>query len=360
MHRVATKADLETALRSVARTLAARQLARCGFAGCAGAAAALTVALLFMDLLPRVLFSATAGLAGPLALMLVGFVAGAWFELRRRSLPGVTEAALALQARLPGDAGAMAAVLRIDADHAFYNPLVTRAAKELQAALAAPAPVLIPTSKLVLTPVLVLIGALALAVALTVAAPTETDLIATDQPVADRAWANIDVASGRSEADHKALQEALGMKQAAASLRDSATTLREASSTDEKSAALANAREALTDAADRGAATDLKSDDLPATVPDNEAELEALAARLDAAADSLGDAAARIEEGKPAGSRDTAREGDFGADAKVRALVPFTLRLEAAQSPAAVAAQSPARRELAGRAVKSLEDIRNP
>jgi hypothetical protein len=336
--------------------LVLRQLARAAFSGIAAGAVALGLAVVFFDVLPRLLFSATGGAAAMAVAGMAGFIAGVAFELLRSKAPGMHEAALALEARLPHDTGALAAALRVVDSNPFYRPLLARAAEELKQAEQRPGPVLISTRRLTLVPLLALASGIAFAA-----------VVSAERPVGDSAasagvqedkrdtWSSVDVGGGRTEADRDAYRKALGMKETAAQLNNSAATLRNpAADTEQRNRALNEAKKAIEDGGE--ATTGLSPDGLPALAPEDAGEREEIANKLDAAADVLTTAAAGIEAGKVAGTEDSGKGGEFNTDVRREDLVimPPTPRAESARAET-IAAQTPARRALAQRAVKALE-----
>lgn len=361
MNALNTRVELESRLRGVAARLVARQAVRAAFSGLAGAAAALGLGLVFLYLLPRLLFASQAGLPSLLLITLAGFLAGAAWELRRYRTPSLQEAALSLEARLAHDSGALAAALRIPEDSAFAAPVFARAADELRQAQQAPAPLLIPTRKLVLVPLLALAAGVALVAVVGAQPPRAADSTPAvgDTPGVSSDWPGVDTGGSRSAADREALRKALGMKETAAQLNRTAATLRNASSDPAaRETALREAKHAL--GSSESESSGLSAEEIPNVAPDTEANRQALADRLEAAAASLQATAAKLEEDGRSGVADSGKAGDYRPGTPRTELVPFPAVAERASAPTeSVAAQTPARRALAERAVKALEHLQN-
>ena len=357
MPGLASRLELETRLKGVAARLVARQFARAGFSALAGAGIALGLGVLFLDLLPRLLFATTAGVLPVAACALGGFVVATVYEFRKFRTPTLQDAALSLESRLEHDTGALGAALRTGEDSAFYRPLLVQAGEDFAQADRAPAPVLISTVRLVAVPLIVLAAGVAFLWVLTAGvpqAPGGGDEGANESP---SAWAPVDIGGGRTAAEQAAYREALGMKETAATLNRSAATLQDASaSLEEKTRALRNAEAALAEG--KAVSAEMESIDLPGELPDSEADQQALAEKIMQAAAALADAAARIEEG--AATEDTGGNGEFGESTAARELVPFPPPAAIApRAQEALAVQTPARREMAKRAVAALERVRN-
>lgn len=351
-----TRGQLESRLRASKARLVARQGLRSAFSGLAGAACGLGLGVVFLELLPRLLFATSLGIAPALAAGAAGCAAALVADLRRYRMPSLQETALALEARLTQDTGALAAALRVDETDPFYAPLLVRAEADLTAAEHAPAPVLIRTRKLVLVPLMALASGVAFAAVVAAEPPVQANAAVTARGGNESKWRSVDVGGGRTEVEAAALREALGMKEQAAALNRSAATLREAESTQsERNQALQDAKSAL-EGAD-GKAAVIAPTDLPETAPTDANDRGRLADALEAAASGLTAAAENVAKGN-AGSEDTGNEGDFNAvDASGR-LVPFAPALvtqDARQN--ATATQTPARRQLAQRAVAELEKL---
>ena len=361
MPAITTRADLEARLRSAAAKLLARQVARAAFSGLAGAALALGLSVVFLDVLPRLLFSVSAGAAVVAGVGVVGFVVAAAVQWRRYRMPDLHDAALAMEARLKHDTGALAAALRLDESSAFFRPLLVRASDDLQMAEAAPAPVLIPTRRLVLIPMLALAAGVAFVAVLNAVPPEGRAPLAVAPQDDDRAaWADIDVGGSRSDSDRDAYRHALGMEKTAATLRDSAKTLRDANaSADSKRQALEDARKSLADA--EGDFEGAKATELPQNLPADAAEQAEIAKQLEAAAAGLGAKAAELKKSKGGNSEDSGESGEFKVNGAERKLVPFpAIALHPEELPAqSLAAQPPARRAMAQRAMQALERLQD-
>lgn len=362
MQQIATRAELESRLKRAALRLLARQVVRAAFSGVAGAAFGLALGVVFLELLPRALFAYSAGGVALAAVSAAGFVFGMSLEWRRYRMPTLQDAALALESRLDNDTGALAAALRVDEASSFYRPVLARATGELHEAEQASAPELISTRRLVLVPLFALaVGVAVVAVMGMKPPPTKTGIagvLPTDSE-SRQTWNNIDVGGDRTAADSSAYREAMGMEEVATTLNNSATTLRDAEATrDSKQQALADAREAA-DSVDVEA-VGLSPTDLPAELPDDaetQAELAdkimSAAAGLSAKADSL------RKDGKAGATEDSGTNGKFDVSDTSREFVTLpALKIERSElAPKSLAAQTPARRAMASRAMQSLARI---
>jgi hypothetical protein len=352
---IATRRELEAHLRGVALRLLVRQVARSAFSGLAGAGALLVLAVLFVDVLPRLLFGAAAPAWVLVAAVPLGFVLGMAYEFRRFRAPSLQDAALALEARLNPDTGALGAALRVGEGAPFYRPLLTQAGDELERASKVRGPALISTARLIVVPLVVLTGALAFAWSL--GAPPPADPTEGPDPGARmQAWAPMNIGGGRDSADGEAHRKALGMKEMAAKLNAAAATLRDSeASLAQKQQALQEAGEAVRADVPTGEARVEVPDDLP----EGEAEIHELATRLEQAAAGISTAARELEStGAP--GEDTGGDGDFDVPGRVTELVPFPKQEPGAVNPQEVlAAQAPGRRAMARRAVEALESIHN-
>jgi hypothetical protein len=361
MNATTTRAELESCLRGVAARLVARQIARTAFSGLAGAAAALGLGVVFLDLLPRLLFAAHAGLLPLLLTACAGFVLTAAWELRRYRAPSLQDAALSLEARLPHDSGALAAALRLPDDSAFAAPVFARAADELQQARQAPAPLLIPTRRLVLVPLLALAAGVALVAVVSAQPPRAAQSLPVvgDTPGSSSDWPGVDTGGTRSTADREAYRKALGLKETATQLNRTAAALRDASANPAaRETALKDAKQAL--AASESESSGLSAEEIPAVAPVTKAEREGLADRLEAAATSMQTAAAKLEQDGRSATTDSGKAGEFKPGKARGELVAFPAVETSESAPAEVlAAQTPARRALAERAVKALEGLQN-
>lgn len=361
MPAVTTRAELESRLRAASMRLVLRQAVRSFFSGVAAAAVALGLAVLFMDLLPRLLFGVTAGAGVLMAISAAGFAlgtAGAW---RRYRIPTLQETALSLQARLEHDSGALAAVLRVQEADQFLRPLLAQASGALSKAEHAPAPVLISTRRLILVPLLALVAAVGFAAVINSVPPTGTAPLASTPSERKReTWSNIDTGTTRTASDREAYRKALGLEETATTLSQSAATLRDAdASAETRQRALDDAREAVADSDSEfsGVSTSDLPDELPAG-----AEAQAkLADKLERMASGLGAKAQELKEGKAGSTEDSGADGEFKVNGEARDLVPFPVvsigRSDLAGE--ALATQTPARRALAERARVAYEKIQN-
>jgi len=359
MNAITSRAELETQLRAEAARLIARQAVRAAFSGLAGGALAMGLGVLFLDLLPRLLFATHAEWPWLLLTAAAGAMVGIGLELRRYRAPSLQDAALALEARLSRDSGALAAALQVEENSVFYAPVLARATNELRQARQAPAPLLIPTRKLVVVPALALAAGVALIAVVSIKPPDARGsggaATAANQQSSD--WTGVDVGGTRSEADRAAYRKALGMKETAAQLNRTAAVLRdESAGQSARDSALKNAKQALGEA--QVNEVGLAAEDLPVEAPVDEAERAALAERLEAAAGKLGAAAMKLEQGDRSATVDSGKAGEFRPGKARTELVPFPVLTRMPAAPAeAIAAQTPARRELADRAVQAFERL---
>jgi hypothetical protein len=339
---------LNSSLRNVALRLLGRQLLRAVVSGVAWGAAAALAAVVLVVALPLMIglgfaFSVWIALAATAA----GFMAGMTRRLWALRVPGARDAALALQARLPGSESALATALQLR-DEAFAAPVLRRARIELESALKQPAPHVLSNRALLLAPTLMLAGAVALTWAFTVEFASS---VAADRQGARAASFSVDLPTSRDAADTQALADALGLQTAADAMREAAQVMRnEAASQEQRQDALEQARHSATETAD--ATLQQAAGELPAIAPLEAHEREALAARLENIAAGAGERAAHA-----GGITDTGREGDMAARRQQEQFVPFPrIELPRESTPAAeLAAQPPERRALAQRAMKELE-----
>ena len=358
MSDLGSRAELEARLRGVASRLVVRQFARAGFAGVAGGGVGLGLGVLFLEVLPRLLFGAGGGPASIVACAVVGLAVSAGYVLRRFNVPDVHEAALALEARLEKDTGALAAMLRVQEDGAFYRPLLAQAQADYAVASCAPAPELISTPRLVAVPLVVLVSAVAFIWVLTVDVPEHRNTGGAESAGGATSWSPVDVGNGRSAEDKTAYRKAIGMTEVAASLNKAAATLRDRNaSREDKTRALTDAQSALADG--RSEVAGAQPIELPNELPANMTEQDALAEKISAAAAALAREAGRVTNGVD-GTEDTGGGDVFGDPTSARDLVPFSKQLPVeATRQEALATQTPARRTMANRAIAELERIRN-
>ncbi|MBZ0135900.1 MAG: hypothetical protein K8I27_05965 [Planctomycetes bacterium] len=349
-----TRSELEARLRGVAARLVVRSLARAGFSGLGGAGLGLGLGVLFLDALPRLLFSSTGGVLPVVLCGVAGAIAGAALSLRRFEAPTLHDAALALEARLAHDTGALGAALRVDDSSAFYRPLMAQAGADFVSAAASPAPVLISTSRLVAVSLIALASGVAFAWAVSAGAPAVEGAVTPPDTTA-AGWAPVDIGGGRSEADRAALREVLGLKETAATLNRAATTLRDAgASRPDKQRALEDAKSAISSS--DTATMEILPDELPGDADGQ----SVLADKLDVIAGELKGRASGIEADGGVATRDSGGDGGFNHDVAPRNLALFTVQTGRSASPRGMlATQTPERRAMAQRAVAALERIRN-
>ncbi|MBK8206116.1 MAG: hypothetical protein IPK87_04875 [Planctomycetes bacterium] len=347
-----TSVSLHAQLRVVALRLLARQALRAIVtAMLAGSVTALAGVLLLVAL-PLALGAAfESAPLWVLALAIFGFVAGLVAALRRTRVPGVTDAALALEARLGDDDGALATALQLANTDRFHQPVLKRAGEALSRALRLPAPHVLTTSSLVLAPLLLLAATTALVWALGVDVPAGPGT--RPDAAADTAF-SINVQSGRDAADAGARAEAMGLQKAAAAMNKAAQLMRSESATHEqRQGALDEAKRAGEAAADtqvqQGAAG------LPQTAPSSPEDRQALATRLENLAMGAGEKAGE-KAGDKGGTGDSGKEGEVGSGTVEQRFVPFpVVKRSAAESTSELASQTPERRDFAKRALAALE-----
>ena len=361
MQQTVTRAELESRLKSVAMRLVVRQVVRASVSGVTGAAFGLAVGIVFLDLLPRALFAFSAGGGALAASGMLGFLVGSLLDWRRYKLPTLQDAALALEARLENDTGALAAALRVEEGSSFYRPVITRAAGELRRAQEASAPELLSTRRLVLVPMFALAVGVGVVAVLGMTPPDRvTSIPAPPTEVSDarESWNAIDTGRDRTDSDSAAYREAMRMEETATTLKKSAKTLRDAAaSSDSKQQALDEARKAVESVGNE--TVGLAPGDLPDELPADTKDQAVLADKLEGAAAGLSADAARLKADSAATTQDSGTSGDFDVSVSPREFVTLpALKLEPGKSTAqSLATQTPARRALAARAVQSLERI---
>lgn len=343
-----TSMSLQAQLRVVALRLLARQALRAVVAGMLAGSAAALAGVLLLAALPLALGAAfESAPLWVLALAVCGFVAGVVAALRRTRIPGVTDAALALEARLGDDDGALATALQLADTDRFQQPVLKRAGEALNKALRLPAPHVLTTGSLVLAPLLLLAATTALVWAFGVDVPSGPGTRA--DTAADTAF-SINVQSSRDAADAGTRAEAMGLQKAAAAMNKAAQVMRSESATHEqRQGALDEAKRAGEAAADaqvqQGAAG------LPETAPSSPEERRALAARLENLAMGAGEKA-----GDKGGTGDSGKEGEIGSGTVKQRFVPFpAVKRSAAEATSELASQTPERRDFAQRALAALE-----
>ncbi len=341
-----SRQHLHSRLRRVALRLTLRQFARATVRGViwAGACGVLAVGLLVaLPLLMGEALDLAAWVAAGIACvaLIVGFLSAA----AGTRLPGVSDAALSLQARLRDDDSAIATALQLRQGDYFEAPVLTRAGDALRKALEQPAPHVLRLRELLLAPV----AALAVVTALVWAFESRPP-VAASPASADRGSASafsLDLPTGRVP-DSGTTGRSTAIAALRDALRDAADALQ---STDFNRAneALESARRAMADASSH----DLQQagQSLPSDVPNDMAGRRELAARIEAIADGLGGA-----EGGEGGTSDSGREGDQPSAMDNTVLVPFP-KADRRQGgiAAEIALQSPQRRALAQRALELEE-----
>ncbi|MCC7510437.1 MAG: hypothetical protein IT464_13835 [Planctomycetes bacterium] len=343
-----TSSSLHAQLRVVALRLLARQALRAVAAGALTGSVAVLAGVLLLVALPLALGAAfESAPLWVLAFALCGFVAGLVGTLRRTRVPGVTDAALALEARLGDDDGALATALQLAETDSFQQPVLKRAGEALGRALRLPAPHVLTTSSLVLAPLLLLAATTTLVWAFGLDVPAGPGTRPDAAP--DTAF-SINVQSGRDAGDARTRAEAMGLQKASAAMNKAAQLMRSESAThDQRQGALDEAKRAGEATADtriqHGAA------DLPDTAPSSPEERQALATRLENLAIGAGEKA-----GDKGGTGDSGREGGIGSGAVEQRFVPFpVVKRSADEATSELASQTPERRDFAQRALAALE-----
>lgn len=345
--------ELRRQLRRVALGLFARQLARALPAALCTAGAALSAALLLLVLLPGMLFSG-ALLPAPVCLALftpAGAVIGAAWALRRLRLPGLSDAALALESRLGHSDGSLATVLETRGP--FALPLADRARRELAVAMAAPAPHLLSTRALLVAPLALLaaVGLSALAWDVPAGAGLPGLDAGRDAQRPGSGLTAIDTGASRGAVDSAALAEAQGLRRAAADLTRAAAQLRQAATQAEAARALDTAR-----AAQAGLTPEQRvALELPAQAPETPQLRARLADDIAAAGGALGRRAESVAGKAAGGQGGTGDPGDLTPPSQFVAFPAPVVK--SSQQPAAseLAGQSPARRALVARALESAK-----
>ena len=345
-------------LAKVGNALLRRQALRSLFAALTWSACGMLTALLLLSFLPWLLMGA-APAAAPLISATVALacaIAGAWVSLRGYRPPNEPECALTVEARAEKPVFALSTMVGLRDDDPFAAPLLRCATAELAEAARRPGPHLLRTSRLICGPLLVLAAGVAFVGAMAAPDPAGNAPAApaSERPVA----ASLDLGASRSEADMRALERAMGLREGATRLERAAATIRDSGTRDEeKQAALDSARREL-----RRAGSGAGSGDgapLPTDLPRGTAAREELAASIEAAAGTLRTRA--IAAGTRAGTVDTGGDAraDPRADGVAReagfvafAAAPPEKRVEAAAK--SLAMQSPARRALAQRAERAM------
>lgn len=345
----ATRHALQVRLRIVALRLLARRVARAVVHGVIAGSAVALLAVAALVVLP-VLFGA--GLAdGPLlaaAAGILGFVFGMLREIGSAPIPGMKEAALALEARLEHSNGSLATAIDL-AGGEFEKPVLARATDALKDASARPGPHVLGVRSLMLAPLLALCAATAFLWAYGLEAPADTGGMGPGVQPPTSAF-SVDVPSGRSAEDRAALARALGLRHAAEAMRTAAQTVRsEAALQEQRQQALEQARQAAAESAD--AELQRGTEELSDIVPSRREERELLATRLENLAMGAGERA-----GESPGTTDTGREGELESSGTSTGFVPFPrFALKPEGESAALVAQPPERRALARRAMQELE-----
>jgi hypothetical protein len=340
---------LQRRLNRVGWMLFARQFARALPHALIGASAGCVGATLLLVLLPATLFgSAIISAQDALAIFgAAGAALGFALRLRHARKPAARETALALESRIGTPTASLVTALEAGGD--FAAPVLQRAARELDSALAARGPQLYSNRALLAAPAAVLVAALTLALAW----GTATDLPGAGLSRASTSpgggLAAVDAGSGSDVDDARALAQAMGLRKAAAALQAAAAALRQPDAAEPSvKEALGAARRAVADlpAALRPSAA---VPDAPETSPEERARqatiLEGAAGNLSRAADKAGAGAGNSGAG-------------IGVDAPgaARGFVPFPA-VAAESHPVVnsdnVTGQSPARRALVRRAMEA-------
>lgn len=345
--------SLEKRLRAFAWRLLARQCARALPACIAGASAAVAAGMLLLVLLPKLLFDGGL-LVAPTVLALagaIGLAGGLIIGLRSLKLPSPRDAALALQSRLEHDNAALATAL--EARGEFADALLAGANAQLEQALRARGPQLFSTRNLLAMPALCLLAALLTALAWNTPLAGATPQRGDNAPVTTRqsGLASIDAPSVRDEADRKAMAEAMGMREVAATLQSAADKLAKGNDAAAQQSAMQQARKAVGELpADVRPAVEV-----PQAVPAEVAAKAKLAEDLSGAASKLRKDAEAREGGRPGTGESTGLD-KAGPQREIKFVAFPKVALPAADSGTAeLAGQSPARRALVQRAMEALK-----
>ncbi|MCC6575414.1 MAG: hypothetical protein IT462_16680 [Planctomycetes bacterium] len=334
-------------LASLRLRLMLRQALRAAAFGVLAGSVFAALGVLFATVLPRALVGASAdALAAALAAGVAGMATGVWLNMRGYRAPGALDCALVLEAADAQRGGALVTLVGIGAGNDFATALIAPANAELARTRALKLAPVLPLWLMLAAPLAALCAALLSAAAVSMPRVEMTGII--DEGRSPRPGA-VDIASARSEADAAAFAAAAKMTRAAASLKIAANTIKNPSaSTEAKENALADAARAMAGVSALAGGSDAAPRELPA----GEADLLALAAKLEAAAGRYGEIAGEFKEGKraPSGVSDRAT----GGDAYARVMAPFPVferRVGAAESDI-LASQPLARRQIAQRAVE--------
>lgn len=312
----------------------------------------LLVFLLIVVALPWWLFGVNSVLGWALACG--GSIAGAAFLAlsKRTSLPTIQETAMAAESRLDVSTGLITSA--IAATSIFKTEVIVRAENELSDAIKNPAPALFSLQQVIVTPMLTLVLALILLVLSGLESKTsaiaETPE-AIDSPVVDTSWNAIDTSTERTKVDKTALAKAKGLQEKSETLRDNADTIRKAKSKTEAQEALNNARHGLPES--------VSKDDLPEIVADDKAGRDEIARKIESIADEVSAAAAKLgQDGGKQGTLDSGGDVTAEPDETPANLVAMPKFESTPVTISPFVGMTPARRELAARAVKALEDLK--
>ncbi|MDC1141667.1 hypothetical protein OAU50_01125 [Planctomycetota bacterium] len=329
------------------RRLVVRHLLRLALTGWVVFAVAATVSLLIVVLLPWIVLD----FHSPMSWVLSGVVSvgcGVLAIIRQHvSLPTVTESALAAEGRLEESNGVISSAIATQG--VFRSELVRQAEGALGHAMKRPAPALFTLRQLIAAPVLTLLLALLLipstsfqSKALAESLPKQTDIPATAS-----SWNAIDTGSERTSTDASAVAKAKGLKESAASLHEAAKKVRNATSKEDTQKALDSAREQAKES----------TGDLPETAPEGETEREKLARKIETIADGMSAKAKNLAvENGIKGTQDSGNDVTAEPDETPRSMIEMPKFEHTPRSLSAYAGLTPARRTLAIRAVKLLEE----
>lgn len=279
------------------------------------------------------------------------------FAFRKHvSFPDMRESAMAAESRLNTET-TNAITTALTCKGKFGGVIYERADAELTEAMSLPAPALLTLRQVLATPVLTLL--LALLVVTFVGLESQTHANADESPTdsivqPSNNWAAIDTGSQRTSADAEALAKAKGLKQEAQALRESAHNIRKANTKSEAQAAL--------DAAKTNMPENTATPVLPEVAPDDTAGKEELAQKIEDVASELDAKSLAISSKANLDGQKGTLDNGYEVIAQPDETPKHLLKMPRFEYlPAKIragAGLTTARRELAARAVKALEEIK--
>ncbi len=312
----------------------------------------LTVSLLIVVALPWWLFSVNSLLGWVIACG--GSIAGAvlYALSKRTSLPTIQETAMAAESRLDTSNGLITSAIATSG--IFDTEVTARAENELSDAIQEPAPALFSLQQVIVAPMLTVVLALILVVLSGL--ESKTNAIAevhevVDSPVIESSWNAMDTGIERTQADQLALAKAKGLEAKSETLHDNADTIRKAKSKTEAQAALDNARKGLPE--------NVSKDVLPEIIAEDKAGRDEIANKIESIADEVSAAAAKLrQDGGSKGTLDSGGDVTAEPDETPDNLVAMPKFESTLVTMSPFVGMTPARRELAARAVKALEETK--